>query len=259
MSLPSASISRARIFGVRVDAGSLETTAQALHDHAHSHAQPAGGVVCVANVDMVTRAVNDPRLKAVMEDALAVVSDGMPLVWRLRSLGHRHATRVCGPDLMFTLCRLAERDGRAVFFFGGTPQEIKQMSARLRERFPQLQIAGAVSPPLLPTSPGLDPAIIERINSTNAGIVFVGLGCPKQEFWMSVHAPHLKAVTIGVGYAFALAAGLQPQAPTWMQRSGLEWLFRLVQEPGRLWRRYFVSNSRYIWYSLLSVFGWRRG
>ena len=245
----------ARIFGVRVDVGSLQATAAALH----MHAQSAGGIVCVANVDMVTRAVNDPALKSVMTQALAVVSDGMPLVWQLRARGHRTAERVCGPDLMFALCALAEGQGTSVFFFGGTAQELELMLGKLEERFPRLKVAGAVSPPMLPAAPPLDRDTIERMNGSNARLVFVGLGCPKQEFWMSVHAPHLKAVTIGVGYAFALAAGLQPKAPGWMQGLGLEWLFRLYQEPSRLWRRYLLGNSRYVWYSLLGLFGWRRG
>lgn len=241
------------IFGVRVDAGSFDATVNDLHKRSLS----AGGVVCVANVDMVTRAVNDRRLFGIMRHAYSVVTDGMPLVWRLRSAGYASAARVCGPQLMTDLCRLSAQRGSSIFLYGGTPQELRLAHVKLTEQYPALRIAGAVSPPLLPNNPPLDMATVEAINRSGANILFVGLGCPKQEYWMGTHSPHLRPLCIGVGYAFALTAGLRKQAPPWVQRAGLEWLFRLAQEPGRLWRRYLVSNSRYCWYLFRSKLGWQ--
>jgi len=246
-------LTKADIFGVRVDASQFDAAADAIHMRSHTR----GGVVCVANVDMVTRAVTDRRLFDIMRGAYAVVADGMPLVWRLRAAGQPGAARVCGPQLMTALCARAARGGSSVFFYGGTSQELALSTANLVQMYPALRIAGAVSPPMLDADPPLDMATVDAINQSGASILFVGLGCPKQEYWMGTHSPHLHPLCIGVGYAFALTAGLQRQAPAWMQRSGLEWLFRLAQEPGRLWRRYLIGNSKYFWYLLRSKVGWQ--
>jgi len=211
----------------------------------------SGGMVCVANVDMLTRAKRTPRLAQIMTKATAVVTDGMPLVWALRFLlGRRDAQRVYGPELMLSLCAQAADEGLSVFLYGGTEEELARLQAALSERYPKLSIAGAVSPPLLPIEPPADAAITTQINQSGAHLVFVGLGCPKQEFWMDAQQPDLAPVAIGVGLAFALVAGTKAQAPRWMRDNGLEWLFRLGQEPGRLWKRYLVGNSLFVGYVL---------
>lgn len=213
--------------------------------------QSAGGLVCVANVDMLTRAKRTPRLAQLMSNATAVVTDGMPLVWALRTLHRRQdAQRVYGPGLVLDLCERAATDGVSVFFYGGTPDELAQLQSNLRTRFPALLIAGVMSPPMLPAEPPLDTGTARHINESGAGLVFVGLGCPKQEFWMDTHRAELRPVAVGVGLAFALIAGTKKQAPKWMRENGLEWLFRLGQEPGRLWKRYLIGNSLFIWYAI---------
>lgn len=243
-----SALSETTLFGIRLSVGSMQSAVDTIAHHA---TLAVGGLVCVANVDMLTRAKRTPALAGLMQTATAVVTDGMPLVWALRKLhGRQDAERVYGPGLVLDLCARAARDGISVFFYGGTPGELDQLQRNLRARFPALTIAGAVSPPMLPAEPPFDVAIAKQINQSGAGIVFVGLGCPKQEFWMAAHQPHLKPVSIGVGLAFALIAGTKKQAPPWMRNAGLEWLFRLGQEPGRLWKRYLVGNSLFIWYSL---------
>lgn len=236
-------LQRRRLFGVRADVGDSATaTAQVLAQAR----KRAGGLVCVANVDMLTRATNTPKLHAIMEDATAVVTDGMPLVWALRRLHGEPASRVYGPGLVLDLCAQAEAEGLSVYFYGGMPDEIALLESELRQRFPRLAIAGIESPPILPAEPPTDPATVDRINASGAHLLFVGLGCPKQEFWMAAQQPLLKPVSLGVGLAFALIAGTKSQAPIWMRNAGLEWFYRLCQEPGRLWKRYLVGNSLFI-------------
>jgi len=248
MPLDTSALAETTLFGIRLSVGSMPAAVEQIMAHAH---RAAGGLVCVANVDMLTRAKRTPRLAALMRKAAAVVTDGMPLVWALRALQKRgDARRVYGPGLVLELCERAAHDGIGVYFYGGTTEELERLQHNLHARYPTLDIVGAVSPPMLPAEPPFDSDIAERINASGAGLVFVGLGCPKQEFWMDAHAAHLKPVSIGVGLAFALIAGTKKQAPEWMRGAGLEWLFRLCQEPGRLWRRYLVGNSLFIWYAL---------
>lgn len=244
MSKPVVPLAPAELFGIRVDVGGMHNAVQTVIEHAQHR---EGGLVCVANVDMLTRARRTPRLARLMRDAVAVVSDGMPLVWGLRRRrGHSEAQRVYGPGLVWALCERAMRDGLSVFFYGGTPEELRLMREHLLRRLPALEIAGMVSPPMLPTEPPADPAIVTTINASGASICFVGLGCPKQEFWMDTHQKLLQPVSIGVGLAFAMIAGTKSQAPSWMRENGLEWLYRLGQEPGRLWRRYLIGNSLFV-------------
>lgn len=236
------------LFGIRVDVGGMDDAVRRICDHADRR---QGGLVCVANVDMLTRAKRTPRLATLMQGAVAVVTDGMPLVWALRRLRHRsNASRVYGPGLVLAVCQAAARRGQSVFLYGGTPQELALMQASLLQQAPGLHIAGAVSPPMLPAEPGFDAATVAQINASGASVVFVGLGCPKQEFWMDTHQQQLQPVSIGVGLAFALIAGTKSQAPRWMREHGLEWLYRLCQEPGRLWKRYLVGNTLFIGYVL---------
>ena len=246
-----AHLSETTLFGIRLSVGNLQAAVDTITEQAK---RADGGLVCVANVDMLTRAKRTPRLAGLMQGARAVVTDGMPLVWVLRRINMRaDAQRVYGPGLVIALCQRAAADGSSVFFYGGTPNELTQLRTRLTAQIPALRIAGAVSPPMLPAEPPFDPAITAQINQSAASLVFVGLGCPKQEFWMDAHQQALKPVAIGVGLAFALIAGTKQQAPEWMRNAGLEWLFRLGQEPGRLWKRYLIGNSLFIWYVLCEV------
>ncbi|HKQ25455.1 MAG TPA: WecB/TagA/CpsF family glycosyltransferase [Burkholderiales bacterium] len=228
------------IFGVPFSATSL---AMATDEVMSAIRNREWGHVCIANADMFTRAIRMPRLKAAMQSARLVVADGVPLIWLQRRLGMKSAERVYGPDFMAELCRRAEVEKVPVFFYGGADDLLNDLTASLRKRYPDLFIAGSVAPPLLPQDPPLDPLCISMLKQSGARLIFVGLGCPKQELWMYVHGEPLHAVLIGVGQAFSQLAGKMPSAPAWMQRAGLEWCFRLAQEPRRLWKRYLVGNT----------------
>ena len=219
------------------------------------------GYVCVANVHMLVTARRDPNFRAVLDRAAIVVSDGAPLAWSLRRQGFADAEQVRGPELMPHLCRKAAQRGTPVYFYGGNETLIAELHDKLRHLVPDLDIAGAEAAPMLPMQPEVDQDTLVRIKASGARIVFVSLGCPKQEYWMRAYSPHLDAVLIGVGQAFNIAAGDTAEAPGWMQNHGLEWLFRLVSEPRRLWRRYLITNSLFAAYLLIETATrlWRSG
>jgi N-acetylglucosaminyldiphosphoundecaprenol N-acetyl-beta-D-mannosaminyltransferase len=204
--------------------------------------------VCVAAVHTVMESREDPALRAAVAGSAFTVPDGQPLAWALRSLGHDIRARVYGPELMARSCARAAASGQRHFLFGGRDAAaVEQLRARLVERFPGLTIVGTI--------PGLfheqsDPerdAMAAEINAARPDVVWVGIGVPRQEKWMAAMRSRLAApVLVGVGAAFDFHAGLVPQAPPWMQRNGLEWLFRLRQEPRRLWRRYARHNPRFV-------------
>jgi N-acetylglucosaminyldiphosphoundecaprenol N-acetyl-beta-D-mannosaminyltransferase len=175
-----------------------------------------------------------------------VTSDGMPLVWGLRLLGIPGATRVYGPDLLPVVCRKAAAAGIPVGFHGGTPETLARLLERVRRDHPGLRIAYAESPPFGPLDAARLAREAEAIAASGARIVFVGLGCPKQERWMAAQRGRIPAVMLGVGAAFDFLSGAKRQAPRWMQAAGLEWAFRLATEPRRLWRRYLANNPRFV-------------
>ncbi|MBA7575514.1 N-acetylglucosaminyldiphosphoundecaprenol N-acetyl-beta-D-mannosaminyltransferase [subsurface metagenome] len=182
-----------------------------------------------------------------MEKALLVTADGLPLVWVLKQNGFKEAERVTGTDLTLKLCETLVDERIPVYFYGGSPETIKTLKAFLTEKIPDLNVAGYESPPLLPLYPEVEPDVVNRIVKSGARIVFVGLGCPKQEFWMAAYTSHLPAVLIGVGAAFDFIAGTVSRAPLWMQRSGFEWFHRLVTKPQKTWKRYATTNPVFVW------------
>ena len=215
--------------------------------------------VCVTGVHGVMESQGDEELRAIHNAAGLVTPDGMPLVWLSHWKGERRVRRVYGPDLMLALCERSLDRGWRHFFYGGGPGVPELLAERLRRRFPGMAIAGTWSPPFRPETPEEDAALAERIAASRADVVWVGLSTPKQERWMSAHVGRLAApVLIGVGAAFDFHAGLKPQAPRWMRRSGLEWLFRLLSEPRRLGWRYLVNNPRFVWRVALQAAGARR-
>ena len=184
----------------------------------------------------------DPSVRTVLNGAAVGAPDGMPLVWSLRSSGVKNQSRVYGPDLMLALCRQASSLGHRIYLYGAREQTLELLCCKLRERFPSLVIAGAYSPPFRPLTAEEDRCCVERILNADTDILFVGIGAPKQERWMHEHASRLPGVVmLGVGAAFDFHAGLVKQAPAWLQNAGLEWFFRLVMEPRRLWRRYLLN------------------
>jgi N-acetylglucosaminyldiphosphoundecaprenol N-acetyl-beta-D-mannosaminyltransferase len=196
---------------------------------------------------MVMEAHDSPEYKAVLNSADLVVPDGMPLIWLLRRLGVGAQERVAGPDLTPRLCAAAARAGISVGVFGGRTDVLRAAVGTLKGLAPQLNVAFTESPPFRPLDPLEDSELVERINASGVSILFVALGCPKQERWMHEHRGRVNTVMIGIGAALDFLGGAVPRAPLWMQRWGLEWLFRLATEPKRLWRRYLNHNFRFLW------------
>jgi len=207
---------------------------------------PTGRYVCFSPADHLARAHREPAFAQVLRGADLVVPDGMGVVWALRLLGCRQVRRVYGPDATLLVLAAAERAAVPVGFYGAAPETLARLTAAVRARFPELRIAYALSPPFRPLTAEEDEVVTRAVNASGARILFVGLGTPKQEYWMAAHRGRIRAVMLGVGAAFDFLAGTKPQAPHWMMRAGLEWLFRLCTEPRRLWRRYLINNLRFV-------------
>lgn len=204
--------------------------------------------ICVTGVHGVMECQRDEHLTAIHNEAALVVPDGMPIVWASRWAGMPTTKRVYGPDLMLALSEQAVKQDWRIYLYGGRAEVLEQLQRVLKARFPGLRIAGTYSPPFREMTFVESGASIERINNSEADLVFVGLSTPKQEKWMGSVRSSLDApVLVGVGAAFDMLSGNLKQAPTWMQQAGLEWLFRLAVEPRRLWRRYLKSNPLFIW------------
>ena len=206
------------------------------------------GYVCVAAVHTVMACQEDPELRAAVLGSDLTVPDGQPLVWAMNALGHDLSSRVYGPDLMARYCERAALTGARMFLYGGRNQgALVQLALNLRTRYPGLNIVGGYAPPFRPLTGEEEDFVLDEINRSQADVVWVGIGVPKQEKWMAAMRERLRApVLVGVGAAFDFHAGLVSQAPRWMQSMGLEWAYRLLQEPGRLWRRYLRYNPRFV-------------
>lgn len=240
------------VLGMRVDATSYPDAAARVLAWA---LERAGRYVCVANVHMVMESYDDAGFREIVNGADLVTPDGMPLVWMLRRLGVPGQTRVYGPTLMLHVCAEAERRGVPIGLYGGTEASLAAMRAFLAERYPGLAVAYAYAPPFRALGEDEDAAVVEAIRGSGARVLFVGLGCPKQERWMAAHRARLPLVQLGVGAAFDFHSGRVRQAPAWMQARGLEWLFRLLAEPRRLWKRYLVQNPRFAALAALQLAG----
>lgn len=203
-------------------------------------------VVCICNVHMTVTAAEDSELAAVLDSAEMVTPDGAPVAWAMRRAGFTGQQRINGPDLMWRYLAEAERLGQVVFFYGGMDETLVALKDAMLSAFPNLKIGGMVSPPFRALSVEEDQAYVDQINAAGTAVLFVGLGCPKQEKWMHAHRGRINAVMVGVGAAFDYHAGTIKRAPLWMQRYGLEWFHRLCSEPRRLWKRYLVTNTLFI-------------
>jgi N-acetylglucosaminyldiphosphoundecaprenol N-acetyl-beta-D-mannosaminyltransferase len=237
---------------MRVDCTSYDEAAEAILSLARCG---RGAYVCVATVHMVMEAFDDPRFRKAVNSADLVTSDGMPLVWTLRHRGLPDARRVYGPTLTPLVCERASEAGIPVGFYGGSPEVLGLVRERLQTRHPKLEVAFAQSPPFRPLSDAEDAAVTTALVDSGAQILFVGLGCPKQERFMAAHRDGFPGVQVGVGAAFDFIAGVKRQAPLWIQNSGLEWAFRLATEPRRLWRRYLENNPRFVYQLLREELG----
>lgn len=203
--------------------------------------------VNICTADTVVQCYDRPDMARIVMNAGMATTDGMPLVWLARRFGFKDSTRVYGPDLMLELCALSEGKGYTHYFYGATDEVLDQLRVNLMKRFPELKIAGMYSPPFRPLSDEEKDAVAERINQAKPDMVWCGLGTPKQDYWVAEFRSRLNAAAIlAVGAAFNFHAGHVKQAPRWMMKSGLEWLFRLCSEPRRLWRRYLIGNPRFV-------------
>lgn len=204
--------------------------------------------VCTCPVYTLMIAREQPAVLQALRGAAMVTADGMPIVWLQRRLGAPNAERVYGPDIMLALCEAGAAAGVRHALWGGAPGVPESLATALRARIPSVRIVDAYSPPFAPLGDAPDPHTVAHLNAIDADVIWVGLGSPKQDLWAALYRPALRSpLIIVVGAAFDLLSGTKRQAPRWMQRSGTEWLFRLAQEPGRLARRYFVYNPRFVW------------
>ena len=209
--------------------------------------------VSIAAVNNIVCALRDPQLMQIENTADMVTTDGMPLVWILKSRGHKDCERVYGPTLMLKILKMAEREQFPSFFYGCTDEILVTLTNNLKSQFPKLRVAGTFAPPYRTLSEEENNRIVDHINLSGARLVWVGLSTPKQEQWMYYNKNKIKnCVLLGVGAAFLFHAGKVKQAPAILQKLGLEWLFRLTMEPRRLWRRYIWGNFYFIWKLILS-------
>lgn len=247
MSLPA--LASRQIITSRIDATSYADACDRLQAWVQAG---TSGYVIAANVHVVMTAYWQPDYAQVVNGALLVTPDGMPLVLGLRRLGIPDQSRVYGPDLMLAWCDRAAQIGSPIYLYGGTALTLTKLQANLLAQFPGLIIAGAYAPPFRSLTPDEAAADRDRIQASGAEVVFVALGCPKQEIWMAQQQGELDAILIGVGAAFAFHSGEVSQAPRWMMALSLEWLYRLVTEPRRLWKRYLINNPAFV-----LLFGWQ--
>ncbi len=247
------------ILGMRVDPLTNESATEQIMEWAR-YSRPR--TVCVANVHMAMESFDNPLFQRVVNASDMVTPDGMPLVWALRLLGHSNVERVYGPDLVLHVCRLAEKAGLPVALYGGTAGSLEAFESFLELQFPDLDVVCRIAPPFRSLTDTEDRIYTDKLVLSGARIVFVGIGCPRQEIWMDNHRDRIPGVMLGVGAAFDFHSGRVRQAPSWIQNIGLEWAFRLVMEPRRLWKRYLKHNPRFVFYlvrQLLTGVKHRRG
>lgn len=240
LSLPAQ---RTSVLGVGITA--IDWT-QALATIANWASQHESRYVCICNAHSVVTARHDSAFGQVIAQADMATPDGAPVAWVMRKTGFEAQQRINGPDLMWQYCAQAAQRPESIYLYGGTPETLMVLQRTLALQFPALKVAGAYSPPFRALSTEEDAAVVDWINASGAGTVWVSLGCPKQELWMAAHRGRINAVMIGVGAAFDYHAGTIQRAPIWMQNAGLEWLHRLASEPRRLWRRYLVTNTLFV-------------
>jgi N-acetylglucosaminyldiphosphoundecaprenol N-acetyl-beta-D-mannosaminyltransferase len=237
-------LERADVLGVGVHAINMEQAVAAIDRAVRNRHK---GYVCVTGVHGVMEAQSDSRFKQILNNSMLTTPDGMPTVWVGRLQGFRNMDRVYGPDLMLEICRLSEERGYTHFFYGGKEGVAEKLADALRARYQRLNIVGMNTPPFRPLNPEEKLALQEQVTKTRPDFIWVGLSTPKQERFMADHIGSLDCtLMLGVGAAFDVHTGVTKDAPRWMKRAGLQWFHRLLQEPGRLWKRYLINNPKFI-------------
>ncbi|MBL8087053.1 MAG: WecB/TagA/CpsF family glycosyltransferase [Chthonomonas sp.] len=250
--LPAKEFATGNVLGVQVAATTLADATRIICDAA---ARKQSGYVCAAPVHSIMEAYDAPEFRMVLNEAFMVVPDGAPVAKTLRRRGFPNQSRVPGPDLTLTVCEEAARRGMTVGFYGSSDECLKLLAEKLTARFSGLKISYSYSPPFRQLLPAEDAELVETIRSSQTDLLFIGLGCPKQENFMHSHAERIGTMMLGVGAAFDFHAGLLERAPRWMQDHGLEWLYRLLAEPKRLFARYAKHNPRFVWNAMLQTWG----
>lgn len=246
MDKPTTPLPVCEIMGVHIAVTDMARTVQCIQDNLERW---RGEYICVANVHTTVTAYGDESYRAVQNGAVLALPDGGPLSQYSRRHGFPQAQRVTGPDLMQQMLRESAGHGWRHYFYGSTPQTLDLLRQKIETAYPGAVIAGMESPPFRPLTQEEDAAAVARINAARPDFVWVGLGAPKQERWMAAHKGAVQAVMLGVGAAFDYEAGNIRRAPQWMQRCSLEWLYRLLQDPKRLFGRYFVTNLKFLWWA----------
>ena len=256
MSEAVKSIARVNVLGIGVSVLNLDTALAAI---AEAVEKKSKGYICVTGVHGVMESQGDPALRDILNRAFLNTPDGMPMVWAGKLRGHGEMSRVYGPDLMNLVCDWSRKKGYTHFFYGGADGVAEELKRRLVEKFPGLKVVGTYSPPFRALTLEEETALIKQIAELKPDMIWVGLSTPKQERFMSQYGPKLDATLMfGVGAAFDFHAGRVRQAPYWMQRSGLEWFFRLCSEPKRLWKRYLRNNPIFLGKFLCQLIGLKK-
>lgn len=250
MNVPAENLTRFNLLGVLVSAVNMPAACRIIEE---SIIKKRKSYICLCPISTIIACQEDPKAMRSVNAASLAAPDGMPVVWLGKIYGNKGIGRVYGPDLMKEICRISEEKGYRNYFYGSTSETLEALKNKLWQIFPGLKISGSYSPPFRQAYALERESNIEMINNSNCDIIWVGLGSPKQDIWMHEHRERLTApVLIGVGAAFDFVSGVKKQAPHWMQKTGLEWSFRLFYEPRRLWRRYILGNAFFL-YRLIST------
>lgn len=244
-----------RILGVNIAVTNMQDTISLIMSHIN---ELQGEFICLSNVHTTVMAQKEEEYRKIQNSAFLALPDGSPLALIQRLRGHKEAEQVAGPDLMPEIWKATEGTSISHYFYGSTQQTIDALRKNIQKKYPGLNIAGMESPPFRPLTKEEDEEAVRRINDSGAGIVWVGLGAPKQEQWMYEHEGRIHALMLGVGAGFDFHAGTVKRAPGWMRRHYLEWLYRLVQDPERLWKRYLVTNGKFMLLSVKDAFIWKK-
>lgn len=236
-------IPQCRILGVQIAAVNME---QVLSIVKKQYQKWSGSYICVANVHTTVMSYEDPKYRKIQNRAVLALPDGKPLSVLCKKRGFRKADRVTGPDFMLEMFRLSEKEGYRHYFYGSTQETLDIMRKRLESEFPYMAVAGMYAPPFRQLTAEEDKWVVEKINQVSPDFIWVGLGAPKQEVWMAEHKGKVKGLMVGVGAAFDYFSGNIKRAPRWMQKCSLEWLYRLLQDPARLFKRYLKTNFKFI-------------